>query len=54
MVTIFQNPDYFGEDSSAGACFSNRILLVGQCVLAYLIFIKDIIFAICDKPQEKE
>ena len=54
MATIFQNPEYWAEDGASGYCFSNRILLVGQCILAFLIFIKDIVFAICDQPKEAE
>ncbi len=55
MYTIFQNPDFFAEDNAdTGYCFSNRILLVGQCILGFLIFIKDIVYAICDRPKDEQ
>lgn len=53
IVTIATHPEDFDDPNHTSSCYQNRILLVGQCVFAYLICIKDVLVVMYDKSKEE-
>lgn len=53
LVVIFSNPQDFNDPEMKSSCFENRILLVGQSIIGFLIIVKDVIVFLYEKSQDK-
>ena len=54
MVAVFSNASSFDDPDKKSSCYQNRILLVGQCIIGYLILIKDIVTLCYDQTKESQ
>lgn len=53
LVVIFSNPQDFNDPEMKSSCFENRILLVGQSIIGFLIIVKDVIVFFYERSPEK-
>lgn len=53
IVTIVTHPEDFDDPEHKSSCYQNRILLMAQCIFAYLICIKDVLVLLYDKSKEE-
>ena len=53
LVAIFSNPEDFNDPDMKSSCFENRILLVGQCIIGFLIIGKDVGVFLYERSHEK-
>lgn len=53
IITIVDNSSNFDDPNHKSSCFQNRILLMGQCIIGYLICIKDFLVFLYDKSKQE-
>lgn len=43
MVTIYTHPEDFSDPKRLSPCFQNRILFVAECIIGFVIIVKDVL-----------